>query len=36
MIPFNGWNLPAIATASVLGIVLNLMLSFKKAESTVE
>ncbi|NTW96253.1 MAG: xanthine permease [Erysipelotrichaceae bacterium] len=36
MIPFNGWNLPAIATASVVGILLNLALSFKKADTTVE
>jgi len=36
MIPFFGANLPAIATASVLGIVINLALSFKKAEEIVE
>lgn len=36
MIPFFGSNLPAIATASVLGIVINLALSFKKATEVVE
>jgi len=36
MIPFFGTNLPAIATASVLGIVINLALSFKKDTEVVE
>lgn len=36
MIPFFGANLPAIATASVMGIVINLALSFKKSEDVVE
>ena len=36
MIPFFGTNLPAIATASIMGIVINLALSFKKAEEVVE
>lgn len=30
MIPFYGFSMPAIATASLFGIVLNLILSFKK------
>jgi len=33
MIPAFGFNLPAIATASLFGIVLNLMLSFKRNAS---
>lgn len=36
MIPFFGSNLPAIATASVMGIVINLALSFKTSEDVVE
>lgn len=36
MIPFFGTNLPAIATASVLGILINLALSFTKTDSVVE
>lgn len=36
MIPFFGVQLPAIATASLFGIVLNLLLSFKKDTAKVE
>jgi uracil permease len=36
MIPLFGGNYPAIATASVVGILLNLALSFKKSSTTVE
>jgi uracil permease len=36
MIPFFGAQLPAIATASLFGIVLNIALSFKKAEAVIE
>ncbi len=36
MIPLFGGNFPAIATASVVGILLNLALSFKKDTTTVE
>lgn len=36
MIPFFGAQLPAIATASLFGIVLNIVLSFKKATVVIE
>ncbi|MEI7667699.1 MAG: solute carrier family 23 protein [Erysipelotrichaceae bacterium] len=36
MIPFFGAQLPAIATASLFGIVLNLALSFKKDDAVIE
>lgn len=36
MIPFFGTQLPAIATASLAGIVLNFLVSFKKEETKVE
>jgi uracil permease len=36
MIPFFGTQLPAIATASLAGILLNVILSFKKEETKVE
>lgn len=36
MIPFFGTQLPAIATASLFGIVLNIALSFKKEAAKVE
>ena len=36
MIPFFGTQLPAIASASLVGILLNVILSFKKEETKVE
>jgi len=36
MIPFFGIKLPAIASASVFGILLNLILSFKKTSTEIE
>jgi len=36
MIPFFGTQLPAIATASLAGILLNILVSFKKEETKVE